>query len=109
MDRRRIAMAATATARRRDPQPPVPLCNGSERLDVFLPGSAMTLDGFRDWATSPSFPEYIRAAFINGEVWIDMSNEDPELHVMVKGIIFGSLLPLCRTTKSGRLYQDGML
>jgi len=69
----------------------------------------MTLAGFRDWATSPEFPEHVRAAFIDGGVYLDMSNEDPELHVAVKTEVIVALGPLVRAEKLGKLYTDGVL
>jgi Uma2 family endonuclease len=69
----------------------------------------MTLAGFRDWATSPDFPEHVRAAFIDGKVYIDMSNEDPELHVLVKGEVSRTLGTLVRDERLGKLYADGVL
>ncbi len=69
----------------------------------------MTLAGFRDWATSPDFPEHVRAAFIDGEVYIDMSNEDLEAHVAVKGEVYAVLAPIVRAERLGKLYADGAL
>src|SRR4051794_4886242 len=86
--RREVPDMATAPTRRRRPAPaPCPPAPPPDRLSVRIPVKAMTLAGFRDWATSPEFPEHVRAAFIDGEVYLDMSNEDPELHVLVKGEI----------------------
>src|SRR5688572_1275800 len=98
-------MSTVPTAKARKSAAPAP---DADRLSLRIPVSAMTLAGFRDWATSPDFPEYVRAAFIDQELFLDMSNEDPELHVMVKGIIFGTLFQLNQAEKKGRLYSDGM-
>jgi len=78
-------------------------------LSLCLPTTALTLAGFRDWATSPEFPEHVRAAFIDGEVFIDMSNEEPELHVAVKTEVILGLGPVVRAGKLGKLYGDGLL
>jgi Uma2 family endonuclease len=69
----------------------------------------MTLEGFRDWATSLEFPSQIRAAFIDMEVYLQMSNEDPETHVDVRDEIVGTLRPFCREEDLGKLYGDGVL
>jgi Uma2 family endonuclease len=69
----------------------------------------LTFTGFREWATSPDFPEHVRAAFLDGEVYLDMSNEDPETHVSVKTEITAVLQPLVRSEKLGKFYSDGVL
>jgi Uma2 family endonuclease len=69
----------------------------------------MTHAGFREWATSPAFPEHVRATFLDGEVILDLSNEEPEAHVAVKGEVFAALVPLVRTERLGKLYPDGVL
>jgi Uma2 family endonuclease len=69
----------------------------------------LTLAGFRDWATSSAFPEHVRASFIDQEIYLDMSNEDPETHVGVKGEITRVLLTLNRDLKRGKVYADGVL
>jgi Uma2 family endonuclease len=80
-----------------------------ERLSVCIPTSALTLEGFREWATSDNFPEHVRAAFIDNEVYLDMSNEDLEAHVSVKTEITAVLATLVRQEKLGRFYTDGAL
>jgi Uma2 family endonuclease len=82
---------------------------GEDGVCVWVPTRALTLAGFRDWATSPDFPEHVRVAFIDGEVFLDMSNEDPESHVGVKTEVYTVLGPLVRAEKSGKFYSDGVL
>jgi Uma2 family endonuclease len=69
----------------------------------------MTFAGFRDWATSPEFPEHLRAAFINGKVYLDMSNEELEAHVAVKTEVSVVLGTIVRAEKLGKYYIDGAL
>ena len=76
---------------------------------VCIPASALTLTGFRAWATSDEFPEHLRAAFIGREIFLDMSNEDPERHVGVKTEIARVLATLVRELKLGKFYGDGVL
>src|SRR6266545_3845831 len=118
-------MATAPTAPRRTaktaphPTPPPPVGGGqgggeyvallAARECVRIPLSAFTLAGFRDWATSPEFPEHVRATFVDGEIILDMSNEDPEAHVSVKGEVFRVLANLNRELKLGMLYADGVL
>jgi Uma2 family endonuclease len=69
----------------------------------------MTLEGFREWATSDEFPEHVRAAFIDNEVYLDMSNEEPGAHVGVKSEISAVLYALVRQGKLGKFFNDGLL
>jgi len=102
-------MAAASIKRKRPSPQACPPPAQAELLAVSIPTTALTLAGFRDWATSPEFPDHIRAAFIDGEVFIDMSNEDPVLHVLVKGEVSRTLGNVIRDTKSGKLFPDGAL
>jgi Uma2 family endonuclease len=99
---------ATATLKHRRPSIPLSLSlqNG---VRVQVPAKAFTYKGFRDWVLSPEFPENVRAAFLDREIFLDMSNEDPELHVAVKGEVFAALRPIVRVKKLGRIYTDGVL
>src|SRR3954468_14914599 len=104
---RRFSMSTAPTVKARTEA--VPRDPNADRLSLRVPVSALTLAGFRDWSTSPEFPEHVRAAFIDQEIFLDMSNEDPELHVMVKTVFCGVLFQLNQAEKKGRLYSDGML
>jgi len=91
-----------------------PVTQGLARLSerplwVRVPAGALTLDGFRAWATSDTFPEHLRATFTDGELFLDMSNEDPERHVGVKTEIARVLATLVRELKLGKFYADGVL
>lgn len=102
---------ATVSARRRRPAqkkstpPPVTV----DRSSVRIPASALTLAGFRDWATSDAFPEHIRAAFIDKEIFIEMSNEDLGTHAAVKAEISRVLMNLNREQNLGQFLADGVL
>ena len=103
-------MATVSTRRRRPvpkktPPPPVTV----DRRSVRIPTSAFTLAGFRAWATSDAFPEHIRAALIGQEIFIEMSNEDLDTHVAVKGEISRVLMHLSRQQKLGQFFADGVL
>jgi len=74
-----------------------------------IPTSALTLAGFREWITSPEFPEHVRASFINGRVYLDMSNEDYDTHVAVKTELTAVLAPIVRMDNLGMFYTDGGL
>jgi Uma2 family endonuclease len=85
--------------------PPAP----SNGLSIYIPASARTLTGFRAWVKSGVLPEKMRVAFINGEIYLDMPNEELETHVLVKAEIDRVLMNLNRVTKSGKFYTDGVL
>jgi Uma2 family endonuclease len=101
---------ATAAVNRRSP-PPLPSVRGAApgALCVRVPVSALTLAGFRKWATSDAFPENVRASFIDQKIYLDMSNEDPETHVGVKDEDTRVLKNLNRELKRGKYYGDGVL
>ncbi len=103
---------ATATVPRRrpaakKPSPAAPIAENRE--GIRIPVSALTLAGFREWATSDDFPQHIRAAFIDREIFIEMSNEELESHVAVKTEIARVLSTLVRDLKLGKFYGDGVL
>lgn len=75
---------------------------------LHLPASTRTLEGFRAWIDSPEAPKQVRATFISGEIFLDMSNEDPRLHVLVKGEITYVVQTLNRAGHLGELYIDGV-
>jgi Uma2 family endonuclease len=81
----------------------------TDRLSLEVPASAFTLPGFRAWATAEGFPERVRVTFIGGEITLDMSNEELETHVLVKGEIARVLMTLNRELKLGKFYPDGAL
>jgi Uma2 family endonuclease len=100
---------ATVPTTPHPPAPPARADASAERLCVTIPTSALTLEGFRAWATSDAFPEHARAAFLGDEVFLDMSNEEPESHVSVKDEFTRVLSNLNRELKLGKFYGDGLL
>jgi Uma2 family endonuclease len=81
----------------------------SDRYHLIVPPSAFTLSGFRAWVKADGFPERVRVAFLDGEIYLDMSNEELETHVAVKGEIGRVLSTLVRDSKLGKYYGDGVL
>src|SRR5262249_39181970 len=99
-----VPVARRSTARRpRFTEPP------PDRLSVYVPSTAGTLAGFRAWALSHTFPEHVRATFVDGGIYLDMSNEDPETHVGVKTEVVRVLAALARELDLGKFYTDGVL
>ncbi len=76
---------------------------------VVVPTAALTLPGFRTWATSETFPERGRISFLDNAIFIDMSPEELENHGKVKLEISWVLSGLNRKMKRGQFYPDGTL
>jgi Uma2 family endonuclease len=76
-------------------------------LSFQVPLSAHALPGFREWAKT--LPEKAKVALLDGEVMIDMSNEDFERHVSLKGAIFAAIYRIAMDEDLGQVYQDGGL
>src|SRR5437773_2708242 len=76
---------------------------------VRIPACVTDLESFRRWAHSDDFPEQGRICFLEGEVWIDMSNEELFTHALVKGEYITVLTILVHAADSGYLFPDGVL
>src|SRR5689334_9846276 len=76
---------------------------------LLIPDDVHTLAGFRRWVHSRAFPETLRAAFLNGDVFIDMSKQDVQTHIHVKTAI-GAVLPnLIESDDLGEFFGEGTL
>jgi Uma2 family endonuclease len=67
---------------------------------------AISHKAFREWVTSPGFPEKARPTFIDGDAWVDMSPESIEAHSKVKGEFASTLIRLVRDRDLGEAYGD---
>ncbi len=76
---------------------------------IFVPASANTLAGFRQWALSDDFPERGKIAYVAGGLIVDISPESLENHSDIKSEISRVLLNLVRQQNLGRLHIDGAL
>ncbi len=76
---------------------------------IFVPASANTLAGFRQWALSDDFPDRGKIAYVAGGLIVDMSLESLENHSDIKSEISRVLLNLVRQQNLGRLHIDGAL
>ncbi|SRR6266851_368559 len=98
---------ATLSATQRALNPSVSdVCPG---LCIRIPRNAYTFDGFREWVQSDELPEKLHVAFIDQEIFLDMSKEELETHAMVKAEISRVLMNLIRALMLGRFYLDGVL
>ncbi len=74
---------------------------------IVVPPTAVTLDGFRAWAHSDSFPECARITFASGRLFIEMSPERYETHLKIKEVISRVLGSLVHELDLGDYYPDG--
>jgi Uma2 family endonuclease len=78
-----------------------------DRLRV--PSSAWEHAGFRQWVKAEDFPIGVRASFIDGEVFLEMSPEPIESHNKVKTEITAELARIVRDEDLGEVYSDRAL
>jgi Uma2 family endonuclease len=76
---------------------------------LLVPASALELAGFRRWVTSEEFPESVRASWIGGEVFIEMSPESIDSHNKVKAAVTATLQRIADEEDLGEVYADGFL
>src|SRR5437899_2348687 len=97
-------MSSAIAARRRPavPRRSIAAYIATDRYTLPIPESARTLSGFREWVKADAFPEKLRVAFIDGEIYIDMSNEEIQTHVLTKGEIRRTVMNLNRDLDLGQ-------
>jgi Uma2 family endonuclease len=76
---------------------------------LFIPTSAMSVEGFRAWAQSDSFPTTGEFSFLNGQLYVDMSPEELHKHNKVKTAITSRLHAIATQAELGDVYGDRML
>lgn len=72
-----------------------------------IPPTATTLNGFRQWMLTSSFPERGRISFFAGEIEVDMSPEDVLSHNDPKTALTVALGMLNEVDNLGRFQSDG--
>jgi hypothetical protein len=81
----------------------------TESLEFTIPEWVKSVNAFRRWAKSSDFPEFPRFSWIQGKVWIDMSQEQIFSHVQVKTKFTKVLDSLAEETQAGLYLTDGVL
>lgn len=77
---------------------------------IELPTAAMTLAGFRAWATSDDFPQTGHIAWLDGTIHIDLNPEWVNRHNAPKTEITRALCSVSRDASDlGRVFSDRML
>jgi Uma2 family endonuclease len=71
-----------------------------------IPRGVGTLEGFRRWTSSESFPEHGRIDFLDGELEIDLSGENLFKHGTVKTAIAAVLHEQVAGTGKGAVFVD---
>ena len=74
---------------------------------IRIPAAAGTLAGFRAWVTSDEFPQGVRATFLGSEILLDMSPEEIQTHILVKGEVGRVFTNIARETRLGIFFADG--
>jgi Uma2 family endonuclease len=78
-------------------------------IEIRIPPTAYTWDGFRQWAASDDFPERGKITFVCGELIVDMSPESFEEHGAVKTEVCRVLTQLIRERGLGHYRIDRTL
>lgn len=76
---------------------------------VRIPGGLDALEPFRRRAWSEEFPERGKYAYLDGEVWVDLSTEQPFTHNRVKTKFTTTLDTLADKLGLGEVFSDGVL
>lgn len=75
--------------------------------DISIPPGADRLEQFREWILSEVLPKEVTVHLVEGEIFIEMSPERIESHVLVKTEVTSVLHRLVRRNKLGTVYCDG--
>src|SRR5262245_11522709 len=81
----------------------------TDEFQLAVPPDVHTLEGFRAWATADDFPERVRVTYLEGEVILDLANEEINTHVAIKTCLTSALGSLGDQRKLGKFYGDGVL
>jgi hypothetical protein len=80
-----------------------------EADQVSVPSWVVDLDSFRRWAEQTEFPEEARVFFLDGQVWVDMSQQQAFTHVKVKSKFTITVGGLVETGNLGHFFPDGLM
>jgi Uma2 family endonuclease len=74
-----------------------------------MPSYAWSHPGFRRWLRSPCFPDGVRATYVEGEVFLEMSPESIESHNKVKTAVTAAIATIVEDEDLGEVYSDRAL
>ena len=75
---------------------------------VTVPAWVVDLPSFSRWVDSHDFPQTGRCEYIRGNVWMDLSMEQPFVHNVVKLWITMVLAVMARDGRTGTMFTDKM-
>jgi Uma2 family endonuclease len=76
--------------------------------EIRIPGSVVDLNSFHRWIESADLPDEARVCYLQGEIWIDTSDQDVFSHVCLKGEFTRVLANLERSEDRGYYLPDGL-
>ena len=76
---------------------------------VRLPAGIKDLESFRVWSRSGDRPEKLNISYLDGIIWIDLTEEQAYTHNQAKMAIQVALELLVRETEVGRFFVNGMM
>jgi Uma2 family endonuclease len=76
--------------------------------EIRVPGWVVDLDSFHRWVDSDDVPEHIRIDYLQGEVWIDVSEQQIFTHLRMKTEITRVMANLAIELKRGMWLTDGL-
>ena len=77
-------------------------------VSLHVPASAGTLDGFCEWMDDDDSPDARYVSFLDPEILIDMTREEIETHVKLKGAVTAALFQLVADLDIGEFLPDGV-
>lgn len=76
--------------------------------EAFIPDWISDLASFRRWADSQEYPTRGRYAFLQGQLWVDLTMEQLFTHNQVKTKLTAALSQLVDAENNGYLFTDGV-
>jgi Uma2 family endonuclease len=88
--------------------PPTQRCSVVIEDRAMIPAFVEDLASFRRWAHSDSFPEQGQFAYLNGELWVDLSMEELLTHNRVKTAYTFAVVSVLQEASLGDFVSDRM-
>jgi Uma2 family endonuclease len=76
--------------------------------EIWVPGWVVDLDSFHRWVDSDDVPEHVRIDYLQGEVWIDVSEQQIFTRLRVKTEFTRVMANLAIELKRGFWLTDGL-
>ncbi len=76
---------------------------------VTIPAWVVDHASYRRWAHSDEFPEAGKYAYLNGEIWVDLSMEEILAHNKVKSAFAFAIMKVLAQLDLGEYMSDGVL